>query len=526
MRLLLPLIASLSGLLRIVRAAKEQSPDDLLARINISSPAEQADVLLALYASFSQLPPPVETMTLWVPGGDNASKGCDAMPAAPTDESVVAIVRRGDCAFVTKALNAQQAGAEGLIVVNTEDFSVEMGAGNMTDDALKVNIFVVGLPSTLGGKLMAEAIKEPRSVNMSFSVYHQNIWNVTELLLIGMATALVIAGAFFATADLRRGSPLAPQAHEEVLEVETESAFGFCIMGSIMLVVLFFLMKFMIYFIIFAFCAGGFSCFTTIGSSCLAYACPPLAQRLCKIPGYGSISRAEVLSAVPSLALVVTWVILRNTEYGWIFQDIIGAGFLCSIQRTLRLPNIKVATVLLSIMFFFDIFWVFISPLLFRGKSVMVEVAKGGGTGESVPMLLRLPPFGEEFGSYRMLGFGDIALPGLLISYLRRHDILSERGGCNGYFVPAVVGYFIGLVATICALTIMRMGQPALLYLVPATLGTSHVLGYMRGETLDLWNGTPRPKRESSGDSSGSTGLSEVDYERHEADDAKSPLSP
>merc|ERR1711862_675055 len=158
----------------------------------------------------------------------------------------------------------------------------------------------------------------------------------------------------------------------------------------------------------------------------------------------------------------------------------------------------------MGIMFFFDIFWVFISPLLFK-KSVMVEVAKGGGTGEAVPMLLRLPPIGDEFGTYRMLGFGDIALPGLLISYLRRFDILGKRRGCTGYFVPAVVGYFLGLCATIVALTIMRMGQPALLYLVPATLGTTQVLGCIRGETMDLWNGTARPLRESSADSSTGT---------------------
>ena len=74
-------------------------------------------------------------------------------------------------------------------------------------------------------------------------------------------------------------------------------------------------------------------------------------------------------------------------------------------------------------MFFFDIFWVFISPLFFT-KSVMVEVARGGGTGESVPMLLRVPAIGDPFGRDRMLGFGDIALPGHNLSY----RLFAERG--------------------------------------------------------------------------------------------------
>merc|ERR1719387_3430537 len=209
------------------------------------------------------------------------------------------------------------------------------------------------------------------------------------------------------------------------------------------------------------------------------------------IPQDGTISTADLVASIPAAILVTCWLVLRNTALGWPFQDIIGAGFLCWMQRTLRLPNIKVATVLLTVMFFFDIFWVFISPVLFK-KSVMVEVATGGGTGEKVPMLLRVPSVGDMLGNERMLGFGDVALPGLLVSYLRRHDILSKRHGCRGYFVPSVVGYFLGLCVTIVALTVMKMGQPALLYLVPGTLGTTLVLGCCRGELDQLWERKPK----------------------------------
>ena len=43
---------------------------------------------------------------------------------------------------------------------------------------------------------------------------------------------------------------------------------------------------------------------------------------------------------------------------------------------------------LLVCTFFFDIFWVFLSPLFFK-KSVMIEVATGGGTGQAVPLRLQ-----------------------------------------------------------------------------------------------------------------------------------------
>lgn len=263
-------------------------------------------------------------------------------------------------------------------------------------------------------------------------------------------------------------------------------------MGSVMLIVLFFLMKYMIYFIIFAFCCGGASCIAQFTSGCLQYHVPHFRQHACEIPMVGPVSRADLLALVPAVSLVAGWLYYRNTSYGWFFQDIIGAGFLCMIQRTLRVPNIKVATVLLTAMFFFDIFWVFISPLIFK-QSVMVEVAKGGGTKQAVPMLLRIPAIGDPLGSDRMLGFGDVALPGLLISYLLRHDLLTmpQRRFLDGYFVPSVIGYFAGLVITIGALVLMQMGQPALLYLVPCTLGTTLVLGCKRGELQSLWDGAP-----------------------------------
>jgi signal peptide peptidase-like protein 2B len=46
--------------------------------------------------------------------------------------------------------------------------------------------------------------------------------------------------------------------------------------------------------------------------------------------------------------------------------------FLCAI----RLPNLKVAATLLLLAFFYDIFFVFISPYFFE-SSVMVAVAEG-----------------------------------------------------------------------------------------------------------------------------------------------------
>ncbi|MCI29197.1 signal peptide peptidase-like 5-like, partial [Trifolium medium] len=48
-----------------------------------------------------------------------------------------------------------------------------------------------------------------------------------------------------------------------------------------------------------------------------------------------------------------------------------GICLIITVLQLAQLPNIKVATVLLSCAFAYDIFWVFISPLIFH-ESVMI----------------------------------------------------------------------------------------------------------------------------------------------------------
>ncbi|KAK8556336.1 hypothetical protein V6N12_002743 [Hibiscus sabdariffa] len=92
-----------------------------------------------------------------------------------------------------------------------------------------------------------------------------------------------------------------------------------------------------------------------------------------------------------------------------------------NVLQLARLPNIKVATALLCCAFVYDIFWVFISPLIFH-QSVMIAVAKGKNSGgESIPLLLRVPRVVDPWGGYNMIGFGDILFPGLLITFAYRY---------------------------------------------------------------------------------------------------------
>jgi len=238
--------------------------------------------------------------------------------------------------------------------------------------------------------------------------------------------------------------------------------------------------------------------------------------------------------------LIVAFV-ARNPEeftFYWVTQDVLGACMCIMFLSIIKLNSIRVASILLIVAFFYDIFFVFVTPLIFNGDSVMITVATSGGPpkadpswcekypddedcqgGNPLPMLLTVPRIGDYQGGASLLGLGDIVLPGLLLSFAARLDAAKHlvglmgggsgtlhsntcptdsmmggklccRGLCNGgYFFPLVIAYGIGLSMANAAVYLMNMGQPALLYLVPCCLGTMAYMGYQRNELQMLWDG-------------------------------------
>lgn len=59
-----------------------------------------------------------------------------------------------------------------------------------------------------------------------------------------------------------------------------------------------------------------------------------------------------------------------------------GALEVCFTSLPCDACTLQVACILLPLAFAYDVFWVFLSPLLFNGTSVMVEVGGGWGLGK------------------------------------------------------------------------------------------------------------------------------------------------
>ena len=113
-----------------------------------------------------------------------------------------------------------------------------------------------------------------------------------------------------------------------------------------------------------------------------------------------------------------------------------------------------------------------------------VQVATGGNQHWQLPMLLMVPAFKVSPATGPViLGFGDILLPGLLGVYNRTFDLYHNLSIWQSYFWPTVGGYALGLVLTYTALWFeigASQGQPALLYLIPCTLGLTLLLALSR----------------------------------------------
>ena len=240
---------------------------------------------------------------------------------------------------------------------------------------------------------------------------------------------------------------------------------------------------------------------------------------------------------------VLGWGMHRSEDWVWWMQDMLCINLCAYIMTMFILPDAKVSFTLLTGMFLYDVFWVYISPFLVQafssepvtadtGSSVMVAVAKGESSDcgsaslspESLPVVIRWPRQGTFLHptASAMLGLGDIILPAFFIAFVMRYDVLSGRvwqlprfgssavvnaasgdgvGSADeqrmrsmlyGYFVPSFVGYIIALLMAYVVVSKTGLAQPALLYIVPVSCWATLLLAWRRGQLLLLWEGRGR----------------------------------
>lgn len=181
-------------------------------------------------------------------------------------------------------------------------------------------------------------------------------------------------------------------------------------------------------------------------------------------------------------SLVGVWYVLKKH---WIANNLFGIAFAINGVEELHLNNVVTGCILLLGLLLYDAFWVF-------GTNVMVTVAKSF----EVPIKLVFPQDLLEKGltanNFAMLGLGDIVLPGIFIALLLRFDNSLSRK-TNVYFYSTFFAYFMGLLITMLIMHLFNHAQPALVYLVPACLGTPILLALVKGDIKALFSYEDHP---------------------------------
>lgn len=231
----------------------------------------------------------------------------------------------------------------------------------------------------------------------------------------------------------------------------------------------------------------------------------------------GRFTAAELMSFILSFILVCFWVLTGH----WLLMDALGMGLCVAFIALVRLPSLKVSTLLLVGLLIYDVFWVFFSSYIFSAN-VMVKVAtrpadnpvgmlakKFHFTGLvreapklSLPGKLVFPSM-QNSSHFSMLGLGDIVMPGLLLCFVLRYDaykrlqLNSVETGVPPpshyvqkitYFHCSLIGYFLGLLTATVSSEVFKAAQPALLYLVPFTLLPLLTMAYLKGDLRRMWS--------------------------------------
>jgi len=299
-------------------------------------------------------------------------------------------------------------------------------------------------------------------------------------ILFVMATVIVAVGV------RQSGIVIDDDGTEERTEVQSKHAFFFVIVASAMLLLIFYfgtILNIIMNVIIF------FSGTTTgafyIGAAIewgmdKGGACESLFRKV-RLPVFGQICYYEVLSLVISLLLITAYMVTRY----WFLNNLVAIFLTLVFFKAFRLQSLKVAALLLWLAFLYDIFWVFISPSVFKGN-VMVTAA----TSINAPIKLLWPGSTASVErSCSMLGLGDMALPGLLICYLFSYGNYKLT---QSYYYSSVAAYFIALVCCGVSLIAFQAAQPALLYIVPALFASLFIVSWVRSqgdEFKEMWKG-------------------------------------
>uniref|UniRef100_A0A669PCB5 Signal peptide peptidase-like 2A n=1 Tax=Phasianus colchicus TaxID=9054 RepID=A0A669PCB5_PHACC len=435
------------------------------------------DYCIAYNSNWITLPSSLDNATFRSLENLTSTVLCDSseVPAVVMKDKAV-VVMRGNCTFLEKAKIAQSLGAKMLLIASKARLSPP--SDNKTDFenlSLPVALIryndIMDMQLTLGNEINVTLYSPPLPE-----------FDCSMVVIFVIAVFTVALGAYWSgIAELENlkataspGDRETRRKKEENVTFTTLTVVLFVVICCVMLILLYFFYKWLVYVIILVFClASAMSLY-----NCLAALIGEIPFGQCRIVcGNRNIEVRLIFLAAFCIAAAAVWAVFRNEDrWAWMLQDILGIAFCLNFIKTLKMPNFKSCVILLGLLLLYDVFFVFITPFITK-----------------LPVVIRVPRLEYSAATlcdmpFSLLGFGDIIVPGLLVAYCRRFDV--QTSSSSVYYVSCTIAYAVGMVLTFVVLALMKMGQPALLYLVPCTLITSSLVAWRRKEMKKFWKGS------------------------------------
>uniref|UniRef100_A0A0D9V9G3 PA domain-containing protein n=1 Tax=Leersia perrieri TaxID=77586 RepID=A0A0D9V9G3_9ORYZ len=349
----------------------------------------------------------------------------------------IAVAERGECTFLEKAKTAETGGAAALLLINDENDLQKMVC-TQNDTAPDIAIPVVMVSQSAGRKILS-GMEGGAKVDILMYAPEKPTFDGAIPFLWLMAvgtTACASVWTFVVVGDEDKNAPSlggGEVPEDEIVELKTKTALVFIVTASLVLLFLFFFKSiWSAWLLVVLFCLGGLQLMYRVCERC--------REAKVNLPALGNVTVITLIILPLALIFVVVWAVHQNSPFAWVGQDLMGICMMILVLQVVHLPNIKVASALLVSAFLYDIFWVFISPFIFK-KSVMITVARGSDDGPSLPMVLKMPKEFDTWNGYDMIGFGDILFPGLLVAFSFRYDRSHGKDLTDGYFLCLMIGY-------------------------------------------------------------------------------------
>ena len=194
----------------------------------------------------------------------------------------------------------------------------------------------------------------------------------------------------------------------------------------------------------------------------------------------------ELISSIISAIIIMFYFITRH----WILNDIICFCLAFTTLSFIILKSFMLCFVCLFLFFLYDTFWVFYSEKIFK-ENVMVVAA----TSIQIPIKIEFPILfsNNPIKNCMLLGLGDILLPGVVIKYCRRFDLIRQKIGIklNGmsFYKFNMLLYYLSVALAMIMMFAFNHGQPVLFYLSPIFIFGLTIKAYNEKCLLDFWNG-------------------------------------